>query len=104
MLWATVWIVLGVGTLVGAFFLGRDVLRRGARLMAALEEAAGALELLDAKVTELEALQVEAEPYAPDEAAARARLEELRTVREERAAARQARRAATIASWRALTR
>ena len=104
MLWAVVWTVLGVGTLVGAFFLGRDVLRRGMRLVRALEEAAGVLETLDARVTELEALTAEVEPYAADEPAARARLAELREVREERAEARRARRAATIESWRALTR
>lgn len=104
MLWAVVWTLLGVGTLVGAFFLGRDVLRRGTRLMTALEEAGSALALLDEKVTELESLHVEPEPYAPDEPAARARLAELRTVREERAAARRERRAATIAAWQELTR
>lgn len=104
MLWAAVWITLGVGTLVGAFFLGRDLFRRGSRLLAALEEAGSVLEDLDAKVTELDASRAAAEPYASDKASAQARLAELREIRENRAAARQARREATIASWRELTR
>ena len=104
MLWAAVWTVLGVGTLVGAFFLGRDVLRRGGRLLAALEEAGVVLERLDAKVTELDAARVDAAPYANDRASALARLAELREIRENRAAARRTRREATIDSWRQLTR
>ena len=104
MLWAVVWILLGVGTLVGAFFLGRDLLRRGGRLLEALEEAGSVLEALDAKVSELDAARAEAEPYAPDKESALARLAELREVREDRATARRLRREATIESWRALTR
>lgn len=104
MLWATVWILLAVGTLVGAFYLGRDVLRRGRRLLETLDEAGSVLEELDAKVTELDATRAAAEPYASDKASALARLAELREVREDRAVARRLRREATIASWRELTR
>lgn len=104
MLWGTVWTLLVVGTLVGAFYLGRDVLRRGGRLLAALEEAGLVLEELDAKVTELDATRAAAEPYATDKASALARLAELRAIREDRAEVRHARRQATILSWRELTR
>ena len=104
MLWALVWTTLVVGSLVGAFFLVRDVLRRSGRLVRALEEAGVVLERLDAKIAELDTARTEAEPYASDRASALARLAELRAVREDRAAARRARRAATIASWRELTR
>ncbi len=104
MLWGVVWVVLAAGTLVGAFFLGRDLLRRGGRLMVALEEAGDVVAALEAKVAELDAQRQEPEPYAPDAAAARARREELRAVREDRARRRQERHLATLESWRQLTR
>ena len=104
MLWATVWTVLVVGTLVGAFFLGRDLLRRGGRLLAALEEASEAVATLESKVAELDALRTEPEPYAPDPATARARRAELGELKAARARARHEKRLATIESWRQLTR
>lgn len=102
--WGGVWVVLGVGTLVGAFFLGRDVLRRGGRLMTALEEASAVVATLESKVAELDSLRTEPEPYAPDAATARRRREELRELGEERARRRHEKRLETIESWRRLTR
>ncbi|NLF05727.1 MAG: hypothetical protein GX593_12105 [Actinomycetales bacterium] len=104
MLWFSVWTVLVAGTLVGAFFLGRDVLRRGGRLMTALEEASGVVATLESKVAELDSLRTEPKPYAPDAATARKRREELRELGEERARKRHEKRLATIESWRQLTR
>lgn len=104
MLWATVWTVLVVGTLVGAFYLGRDVLRRGARTMEALDEAARVVEQLESKVAELDAVRAQPEPFAPDVETARARREELRELREERARRRHEKHLTTIESWRRLTR
>jgi len=104
MVWVVVWVVLVAGTLTGAFFLGRDLLRRGGRVMAALEEANEVVATLEAKVAELDAQRPELEPYAPDVATARARREELRAVREDRVRRRQERHLATIESWRQLTR
>jgi len=103
-LWATVWTVLVVATLVGAFYLGRDVLRRGGRLMTALGEASEVVETLEARVAELDALRPEPDPFAPDAATARARREELRSRRADRARRRHEKHLATIESWRGLTR
>lgn len=104
MVWVIVWVVLVVGTGVGAFFLARDVLRRAGRTMSALDEASQVVATLETKVAELDAVRPPTEPYAPDEKSARARREELRAVREERRRLRQERHATTIASWRELTR
>src|SRR5659263_373365 len=45
MLWFTVWSVLVVGTLVGAFFLGRSLYRAARDLLAELERVGHPLEL-----------------------------------------------------------
>lgn len=103
MTWFLVWTALVVGTLVGAFLLGRDLLRRGKRLLGALEESDEVMARLDAKVAELEALRPEPEPWAPDPETARARRAELRERREARTRERRARHEATIETWRRLT-
>jgi hypothetical protein len=107
MLWFVVWTVLVVGTFVGAFWLGRDVWRKGTALLTELGRAADALGRLG-DATAQYAGPDSAPPIRPqlfdDRAALRARVDELRGERRERAQRRAERHVATFARWRAYTR
>jgi hypothetical protein len=107
MLWFAVWTVLVAGTLLGAFFLGRDLWRKGAALLSELGRAADALGRLG-DATERSAgadsvPPIRAQLFA-DRTALRARFDELRTERRERALRRAERHVATYARWRAYSR
>jgi hypothetical protein len=54
MIWASVWTALVIGTLLGAFFLGRSLWRRGRALGHELARAGAAAERLSERVAELE--------------------------------------------------
>ena len=104
MLWFTVWSVLVVGTLVGAWFLARDLWRRSRALLAELARASDVLAELAERTQELAdaAGSVRATTTIfddPDEL--RARVAELRAAREGRVAARRDKHEATSAAWRA---
>lgn len=105
MLWFTVWTVLVVGTLVGAFLLGRDLWRKARALLVELERASEVMTRLADRAAEL-AERPPAHPVAPvdltDPSAARARLAREATAR--RREARAARHAAVYARWRAFSR
>lgn len=113
MVWVVVWAVLVVGTLVGAFFLGRDLWRRFRTLVAELERASAVLGELAEHATTLAEQAREAERVAreareavliPERRDARARWATLRTeawVRRER---RRERDRVTREGWRAYTR
>lgn len=113
MIWWVVWLVLVLGTLVGAFFLGRDLWRRGRRLLAELERASQVLGELAEHASTLAEQAQEAERAAraareavllPEPSDARARWAELRAdalVRRER---RRARDRAIREGWKAYTR
>jgi len=107
MLWFAVWTVLVAGTVLGAFFLGRDLWRKGAALLSELGRAADALGRLG-DATERSAgvdsvRPIRAQLFA-DRTALRARFDELRTERRERALRRAERHVATYARWRAYSR
>ena len=107
MLWFTVWFLLVIGTLVGAFFVGRRLYRSGRALMV---EMGGAAELagdLAARVSEFE----ETDPQHPvrpvelaDRAAARRHWAEAGAVRQARRARRRDSYRSTYEHWRAFSR
>jgi hypothetical protein len=106
-LWFTVWAVLVVGTLVGAFFLGRDLWRKATALFAELGRAADVF----ARLGDASARLGEADRTPPirpqlfaDRQPLRARVEELRRERGQRAERRTERHLATYARWRAYSR
>ena len=106
-LWFTVWTVLVLATLAGAFWMGRDLWRKGKALMAELEHAGALAEQLSDRADELTAAARTAAPthdVLDDPAEHRARLEELHAGRAARRAERTARHAVTHARWRALSR
>ena len=107
MLWFIVWLLLVIGTLVGAFFLGRRLYRSGRALVAEMGQAADLVGDLAARVSELE----EAEPEHPvqpvdlaDRAAGRRRWAEAGAVRQARRTRRRGRYQATYERWRAFSR
>lgn len=108
MLWFTVWTVLVVGSLVGAFFLLRSVYRSGRALV---EEGGRAADVLGEAADRAAMLADEAQagwtpPVAvlDDPAPARARRAAAAEVTARRRAARTARHEATYARWRAFSR
>ncbi|WP_273654704.1 hypothetical protein [Cellulomonas fimi] len=106
MLWFSVWAVLVVGTLVGAFFLGRRLWRSGLELGRALAAAAETWGQLADRLAELQALAAENRvDTGPTVLAPRGPLRERRAaLREERVARRAARAERhwrTRQSWRA---
>lgn len=107
MLWFTVWAVLVVGTLVGAYFLGRSLWRKATALFAELGRAADVFARLgDASAhlgEEDRTPPVHAQLFA-DREPLRARIEELRRERGQRAERRAERHLATFARWRAYSR
>ncbi|EYR63239.1 hypothetical protein N866_01850 [Actinotalea ferrariae CF5-4] len=106
MLWFTVWTLLVLGTLVGAFFLGRDLYRKGRRLLAELERAGEVFgEVADrgeARAAEL-VLTTPAAVDLTDREPARARRALAAQGTARRRAARQARHDAAYARWRSFT-
>ena len=104
MVWVIVWTLLGLGTLAGAFLLGRDLWRKGKALLAEMAragEVAGAH--LDAGGPAAVESSTGSRPLS-DRAAHRARVVELRAARAVRRVARQDRHERTVLSWRAYTR
>ncbi|NKY39628.1 hypothetical protein [Cellulomonas septica] len=106
MLWFTVWTVLVVGTLVGAFFLGRRLWRSGLALGRELAKAGQTWEQLGDRLAELQALAEQNRvDTGPTVLTPRGPLVERRAaLREERTArraAREQRHWRTRESWRA---
>ncbi len=109
MQWIVLWSVLVVGTLVGAFFLGRSLWRRGKALLAELDRASQVMgELAEASARLAEQAETAAraveptDPFDAEEARRRWRaVGQERAARTERRAERHER---TYARWRALTR
>lgn len=108
MLWFTVWTLLVVGTLVGAFLLLRRVYRQGRELLRELERAGEVLAQVTERAEELAAVAGARHPVAPvdlaDAAPARARRGEALLATERRRAARAQRHESTYARWRAFSR
>lgn len=106
-LWFTVWTLLVAGTLVGAFFLGRDLWRKATALGTELGRAAQVLERLSERTRELTEAAALAHPVAEvvldDPEPARARRAAAAQVSAARRAARAARREATFRRWWALS-
>ncbi len=107
MLWFTVWTVLVLATLAGAFWLGRDLWRKGKALVAELERAAGMVEAMGKRAEALAAAAA-ADPIhhdvLSDPERHRERIAALHARRDERRAARVQRHAATFTRWMAYTR
>ena len=106
MLWFTVWTLLVLGTLTGAFFLGRDLYRKGRRLLAELDRASQVFAEVaargEARADELvRTTPVPVDLSDPEPARARRALAAEGTAR--RRAARQLRHEAAYARWRSFT-
>ncbi|MGW8568262.1 hypothetical protein [Isoptericola sp. NPDC055881] len=103
-MWGWIWAGLVVGTLVGAFLVGRHLWRAGTRT---LREASRAGELLGAAsdrmataVAQAEAHRADTSPTLFDDPVVlRERVAEQRRRRAERAAARRARQQVTAQGW-----
>lgn len=103
MLWFTVWTLLIVGSLVGAFFLLRSVYRSGRALLAELERAADLLTRLAERSSELAGTSP-APVELMDPGPARARLDQARLARLRRRARRMQRHQVAYRRWQAFTR
>ncbi|MHB1490210.1 hypothetical protein GALL_345510 [mine drainage metagenome] len=109
MLWFTVWTVLVIATVVGAFFLGRDLWRKARALLDELGRAShvfGELSVQAAALAEvaasLEAVRAARDPFADPVAARRTRATVHGRVAQRRST-REERRRATAESWRRFT-
>lgn len=108
MLWFTVWTVLVVGALVGAFFLLRHLYRQGRALAVEAGRSADVLAAAAERATQLAAAAQQ--EWAPqpvvldDPGPARTRRAALHEVRLRRRAERRARHEATYRRWQALSR
>ena len=107
MLWFTVWTVLVVGTLVGAFFLLRKVYRSGRALVSELGRASDVMADVAERAERLGAAADHAGAPAPvnltDPGPARTRRAESAQATARRRAARAARHEQTHRRWRALS-
>ncbi len=107
MLWFWVWTLLVVGTLVGAFFLGRYVFRSGKALVAEVGRAGETFGELADRVSALESLAPE-HPVRPvdlaDRSAARRGWDEAGAVRQARRDRRRLRYQRTYQRWRSFSR
>lgn len=110
MVWFTVWALLVVATLVGAFVLLRHLVRTGKALLSELGRAAATLEQLTARIAELDEVAAALEsdrrrrdPFA-DPVRARAVRAASRVRREGRRELRSRRHHATIEGWRRYSR
>ncbi|MHA7132989.1 hypothetical protein [Oerskovia turbata] len=104
-MWFIVWSVLVVGTLVGAFFLGRDLWRKARALFAQMSESALVMDRFAQRTDELTAAVAAAQPStAPtlfdDPVVLGERVQVLREERAERRARRRVRHTATWDRWR----
>lgn len=102
MLWFTVWTVLVLGALGGAFLLGRRLWRSLVALGEELTRASDVAAQVSERAAELEALARAAQTstgpaLGADADALRERVERLRAQRRERAAARRERHRTTVA-------
>ncbi|MBC7289791.1 MAG: hypothetical protein H5T83_00465 [Actinotalea sp.] len=104
MLWFTVWTLLVLGTLTGAFFLGRDLYRKGRRLLRELDRASQVLAEAAARAEGRELpLTTPAPVDLTDPEPARARRALAAQATAGRQAARQARHEAAYARWRSFS-
>lgn len=105
MLWFTVWSLLVIGTLVGAFFLVREVYRSAKAFLVELERLT---DVLDRIAERSEALTATATTPAPvdllDPEPARARLADARLATLRRRARKADRHAETYHRWQSFTR
>lgn len=106
MLWFTVWTLLVLGTLAGAFLLGRDLYRKGRRLLAELDRASQVLgQIAERGQERAAALDLTApapvDLTGPEPARARRALAAESTAR--RRSPRQARHEAVYARWRSFS-
>lgn len=102
MLWFTVWTVLVLATLAGAFLVGRRVWRSGVALAHELGRAGDVAAQLSQRAAELEdqarAAHVAQRPaLGADAEELGARVEQLRAVRREQRARRRERHRTTVA-------
>lgn len=106
MLWFTVWTLLVLGTLAGAFFLVRGVYRSAKGLLRELERAATVTEQLAQRVDELAAtVGTTPDPVElVDPEPARARMVSARQRRARRDARRAGRHAEAFRRWQSFTR
>ena len=105
MLWFTVWTVLVVGSLVGAFFLLRHLYRSGKALVLEVGRAMAAVADRTAELTAAaEARAVPALVELSDPEPARRRRAETLAVKARRHEARAVRHEETYRRWRALSR
>ena len=108
MLWFTVWTVLVVGSLVGAFFLLRHLYRSGKALALEIGHASDAMAEVADRTAELtaaaEARAVPALVELSDPEPARGRRAETLAVKARRHEARAVRHEETYRRWRALSR
>ena len=106
MLWFSIWAVLVLGTLTGAFFLLRSVYRSGRALLEEIERAKDTLAMLADRVAELS--EAGGSAVAPvdllDPEPARARLADARALRLLRRLRRSDRHEATFRRWESFTR
>jgi hypothetical protein len=105
-MWYAIWVVLILATLAGAFFLGRDLVRKVRRLARKAGRASDLLADAAERISVTsEQLAAAAPPTAPtilgDPAELRARVLTLRTERADRRAATRVRHRATWDRWRA---
>ncbi|ACZ30801.1 hypothetical protein Xcel_1781 [Xylanimonas cellulosilytica DSM 15894] len=103
-MWWAIWGVLVVGTLVGAFFLARELWRKGVALARALGEAGAALGAASERIGEaVEQAQEHPVDTSPtifeDRTVLHERVALLREARAERAEARRARWWGTARGW-----
>ena len=103
MVWVIVWTSLVLGTLAGAFVLGRDLWRKGRALLAELARA-GEVAGAHVETAAPAAVAPARGGLLTDRAVHRARVAELRAARAVRREARQVRHERTVLGWRAYTR
>ena len=106
-LWFTVWTVLVLATLAGAFWLGRDLWRKGRALLAEVERAGAAFGALADRADALAAAAGTGpltHDLLTDPAEHHERLALLRAARDARRAERQLRHTRTFTRWQAYTR
>jgi hypothetical protein len=104
-MWFTIWSVLVVGTLVGAFFLGRDLWRKAKALLRQMSESSQVMDRFARRTDELTAAAAAAQPStAPtlfdDPVVLHERVEDLRAERAERRVLRRTRNKVTWDRWR----
>ena len=103
-MWWLIWGVLVVGSLVGAFFLLRDLWRKATTFLRALSEAGEVFGAASARIAQaVEQAQADAPGTGPvifeDPVVLRERVTDLRRAKAARAAARHERRLVTARGW-----